>query len=65
MIEANKEKLYQKVENFAKARDRFLDGDAKASQEALDWWDDIVNFVDGMVNDAVALNGGTEQGWGA
>lgn len=50
MIEANKEKLYSKIEKFASARDRFLDGDAKASQEALDWWDDIVSFVDDLVD---------------
>lgn len=50
MINADKEKLYKKVENFAKSRDRFLEGDAKASQEALDWWDDIVSFVDDLID---------------
>lgn len=50
MIESDKEKLYKKVENFAKARDRFLDGEGKASQEAVDWWDDIVSFVDDLID---------------
>ncbi|AGJ71549.1 hypothetical protein Lw1_gp141 [Escherichia phage Lw1] len=50
MINADKEKLYKKVENFVKSRDRFLEGDAKASQEALDWWDDIVSFVDDLID---------------
>lgn len=50
MIQLDKEKLYHKIEQFAKTRDRFLDGEAKASQEAMDWWDDIVAFVDDLLD---------------
>lgn len=54
MIQEHKEKLYSKLEKFADARERFMSGSGKGSvsaQEAVDWFDDIVDFVDQLIDD--------------